>query len=58
MGKVTGDFDIPVTISSGRGPGTLAAADFDNDNKMDFVVGHQFSCHYFMEPLSLPEIFR
>ena len=41
-GKGTGDFDIPVTISSGRGPGTLAAADFDNDNKMDFVVGHNF----------------
>ena len=41
-GKGTGDFDKPVTISSGRGPGTLAAADFDNDNKMDFVVGHNF----------------
>ena len=41
-GKGTGDFEIPVTIISGRGPGTLAAADFDNDNKMDFVVGHNF----------------
>ena len=42
FGKGTGDFDTPVTISSGRGPGTLAAADFDNDNQMDFVVGHNF----------------
>ena len=41
-GKGNGDFDTPVTISSGRGPGALAAADFDNDSKMDFVVGHHF----------------
>ena len=41
-GKGTGDFDSPLTISSGRGPGTFAAADFDNDSKMDFVVGHHF----------------
>ncbi|MEY8207129.1 MAG: VCBS repeat-containing protein, partial [SAR324 cluster bacterium] len=41
-GKGTGEFDTPVTISSGRGPGALAAADFDNDSKMDFVVGHHF----------------
>ncbi|MBL4824583.1 MAG: VCBS repeat-containing protein [SAR324 cluster bacterium] len=41
-GKGTGDFDSPIIISSGKGPGTMAAADFDNDSKMDFVVGHQF----------------
>ncbi|MDC0152403.1 VCBS repeat-containing protein, partial [Deltaproteobacteria bacterium] len=41
-GKGTGEFETPVTISSGRGPGALAAADFDNDSKMDFVVGHHF----------------
>ena len=41
-GKGTGEFETPVTISSGRGPGPLAAADFDNDSKMDFVVGHHF----------------
>ena len=41
-GKGTGDFDSPLTISSGRGPGTLAAADFDNDSIMDFVAGHHF----------------
>ena len=41
-GNGTGDFDSPITITSGRGPGTMAAADFDNDSKMDFVVGHNF----------------
>ena len=41
-GKGTGDFESPLTINSGRGPGTLAAADFDNDSKMDFIAGHHF----------------
>jgi len=41
-GNGTGDFDSPLTISSRSGPRTLAAADFDNDSKMDFVAGHNF----------------
>ncbi|MBS1256524.1 MAG: hypothetical protein MAG581_02347 [Deltaproteobacteria bacterium] len=41
-GKGNGNFDSAVSISSGRGPGTMAAADFDNDSKMDFIVGHRF----------------
>ncbi len=41
-GNGTGDFDLPLTISSRSGPRTLAAADFDNDSKMDFVAGHNF----------------
>ena len=41
-GRGNGSFDSAVTINSGRGPGSFAAADFDNDSKMDFVVGHQF----------------
>ncbi len=41
-GKGTGDFETPIKISSGRGPRGLVSADFDNDSKMDFVVGHQF----------------
>ena len=41
-GNGTGDFDSPLTISSGRGPGAMAAADFDNDSIMDFVAGHHF----------------
>jgi len=41
-GTGTGNFEAPIKIISGRGPRGIAAADFDNDNKMDFVVGHQF----------------
>ena len=41
-GKGSGDFESPIKINSGRGPRAIAAADFDNDSKMDFVVGHQF----------------
>ncbi|HIB45689.1 MAG TPA: VCBS repeat-containing protein [Candidatus Lambdaproteobacteria bacterium] len=41
-GRGTGEFDSPITINSGRGPGTMATADFNNDGKMDFVVGHRF----------------
>ena len=41
-GKGTGDFESPIKIISGRGPRGIAAADFDNDSKMDFIVGHQF----------------
>ncbi len=41
-GEGDGTFTLPVAIKSGRGPGSLAVADFNNDNKMDFVVGHRF----------------
>ena len=41
-GKGNGSFETPITISSGRGPGSIAAADFDNDSRMDFIVGNQF----------------
>ena len=41
-GKGNGTFAEHVAINSGRGPGSMASADFNNDNKMDFVVGHRF----------------
>ncbi|MFL2808467.1 MAG: FG-GAP repeat domain-containing protein [bacterium] len=41
-GNGTGNFDSPLTISTRSGPRTMVAADFDNDSKMDFVVGHKF----------------
>ena len=41
-GKGNGTFAENVAINSGRGPGSMASADFNNDNKMDFVVGHRF----------------
>ena len=41
-GKGDGTFAEHVAIKSGRGPGSMASADFNNDNKMDFVVGHRF----------------
>ena len=41
-GKGNGTFAEHVAIKSGRGPGSIASADFNKDNKMDFVVGHRF----------------
>ena len=41
-GKGNGTFAEHVAINSGRGPGSMASADFNNDNKMDFVVGQRF----------------
>ena len=41
-GEGNGTFASPVAISTGRGPGSMTSADFNNDNKMDFVVGHRF----------------
>ena len=41
-GEGNGTFASPVTIDTGRGPGSMASADFNNDNKIDFVVGHRF----------------
>ena len=41
-GKGNGNFASHVAINSGRGPGTMASADFNHDKKMDFVVGHRF----------------
>jgi len=41
-GKGNGTFASPVAINTGRGPGSMASADFNNDNKIDFVVGHRF----------------
>ena len=41
-GKGNGTFAEHVAINSGRGPGAMASADFNNDNKMDFIVGQRF----------------
>ena len=41
-GEGNGTFASSVAISTGRGPGSMTSADFNNDNKMDFVVGHRF----------------
>lgn len=41
-GEGNGTFAEEVAINSGRGPGSMASADFNNDNKMDFVIGHRF----------------
>ena len=42
FGKGDGTFASEVVINSGRGPSSMASADFNNDNNMDFVVGHRF----------------
>ena len=42
FGKGNGNFSEHVAINTGRGPGSMSSADFNNDNKMDFVVGHRF----------------
>ncbi len=42
FGKGNGTFAEQVAINSGRGPGSIASADFNNDNKMDFVLGQKF----------------
>jgi len=41
-GEGNGTFAEHVAINSGKGPGSMASADFNNDNKMDFVVGQRF----------------
>ncbi|MAA89523.1 MAG: hypothetical protein CL914_04955 [Deltaproteobacteria bacterium] len=35
-------FSSPQTISIGKGPTSIAAADFNNDSRMDFVIAHRF----------------
>jgi hypothetical protein len=35
-------FSSPQTISIGKGPASIAAADFNNDSRMDFVIAHRF----------------
>ncbi len=42
FGEGDATFASEVVINSGRGPSSMASADFNNDNKMDFVVGHRF----------------
>ena len=45
------DFSSPQTIITGKGPASLASADFNNDGRMDFVIAHRF--YYTTSSLSL-----